>query len=319
MLKEHALDAMKDLYLDNLDLYPRTVKAYESNINQYILYLKRNHIKEPKRSNIIKYKRYMLNQKLSYRTVRKRVIVLKNFYKWLRISVREFGLDEKYLYDICEGIRNESDNTSFAKEPLTLKEAQFLATMAKARATTIVGKRNYCIVLLMITTGLRVIEISRALKSDLRIYRGLEVLYIHGKGRHVKEEFVKVSKEVKLVIDEYLFLRSDTNPYLFTNYHNYKHSDQLSPYAIEHAIKKLLVDTKLYSKKITPHSLRHTCAVLNLESGGTIQSTQMLLRHRNISTTLIYAHNIFRITDQSVERISGNLFKGVKEDDKEYK
>jgi site-specific recombinase XerD len=52
-------------------------------------------------------------------------------------------------------------------------------------------------------------------------------------------------------------------------------------------------------KKFTAHSLRHTCATLALKNGATIQEVQMLLRHKSLNTTTIYAHNLDRISSDT--------------------
>jgi integrase len=62
------------------------------------------------------------------------------------------------------------------------------------------------------------------------------------------------------------------------------------------------------------HSLRHTCATLSLQTGSTLEQTQQLLRHANIETTLIYAHHLNRINDDTVLKITSELFQGNEED-----
>ncbi len=64
----------------------------------------------------------------------------------------------------------------------------------------------------------------------------------------------------------------------------------------------------LDSERLTAHSLRHTAATLNLLAGGSVQETQQLLRHSNIGTTMIYAHNLERAANNSEARIAAALF-----------
>ena len=74
--------------------------------------------------------------------------------------------------------------------------------------TTEQGQRDFAILSLMITTGLRTIEIIRADIGDLRAVANDTVLYIQGKGHDEKTDFVKVSEPVERAIRAYLKTRS---------------------------------------------------------------------------------------------------------------
>jgi integrase/recombinase XerC len=65
------------------------------------------------------------------------------------------------------------------------------------------------LILLALSGGLRTVEISRADVSDLRTNGDTEVLYIQGKGRLEKNEFVKIMPEIAEVIREYLAFRDN--------------------------------------------------------------------------------------------------------------
>ena len=67
--------------------------------------------------------------------------------------------------------------------------------------------------------------------------------------------------------------------------------------------QRVLKDCGLEETNITPHSLRHTTATLNLLRGGSLESTRQLMRHKNIQSTLVYAHHINRMKDDSESQI----------------
>ena len=67
--------------------------------------------------------------------------------------------------------------------------------------------------------------------------------------------------------------------------------------------RRVLEDCNLEDTKITPHSLRHTAATFNLLRGGSLEETKRLMRHTNISSTLIYTHHINRMKDDSQNQI----------------
>jgi integrase/recombinase XerC len=51
-------------------------------------------------------------------------------------------------------------------------------------------------------------------------------------------------------------------------------------------INKYFKNAGIDNPKITPHSLRHTAAYINLSNGGTLEATRQLLRHKHIESTL---------------------------------
>jgi len=296
------------LYLENLDLNEVTVISYRSILSEYMLYLQQNAIIHPKRTDVIHYRDDLRRRELKASTIQKQMIVIKSFYKWARINSRHLSLPEDYSFDIAEGIRGAKIEPTYKKEPLSLVQTRRLIEIARKYRQTIHGARNYAMVLLMIITGLRSVEVSRALRDDMSQLDGTDILYVQGKGRDDKELFVKLPTEVMQAIRRYLELRHDEDDHLFVS-HSHNDKDQLlTTKTIQESIRELMRQADVYGPKLTVHSLRHTCAYLNLKAGGSIEATQQLLRHRNIESTLIYAHNINRIHDESEKRIATAIF-----------
>ena len=78
--------------------------------------------------------------------------------------------------------------------------------------------------------------------------------------------------------------------------------------SISRIVKGTLIEAGYDSDMLSAHALRHTAATLNLLNGGTLEETQQLLRHQNISTTMIYSHALERAGNKSEERIASGLF-----------
>jgi site-specific recombinase XerD len=296
------------VYLENLDLKAVSIDSYRSVLGSYLLYLKKNAIYHPKRTDVIHYREYLRNQGRKAATIQKQVIVLKSFYKWARINCRNYGITEDYAFDIAEGIRGAKIEATYKKEPLDINQAKRLIETAKQYDDTIQGARNYAMVILMLVTGLRAIEVSRALRNDLSQLESTYILYIQGKGRDDKDLFVKLPDEVQKAIHGYLMKRSDQDPHLFVSHSHSVKDKGITTKTIQASIRELMAQADVIGPKISVHSLRHTCAYLNIKAGGSLEATQQLLRHRNIDTTLIYAHNINRIQDESEYRIANTLF-----------
>ena len=74
-------------------------------------------------------------------------------------------------------------------------------------------------------------------------------------------------------------------------------------------LRRVLKTCGLEETGITPHSLRHTAATLNLLRGGSLEETKKFMRHTNLSATLIYAHHIKRMKDDSEKKIERYILK----------
>lgn len=309
MIKIHPLESLIELYCENLDIKPGSVKSYQALLDRYVYYLKRHNIQYAKRSDIIDYREHMWEEGLRANTIQKQIVVIRNFYQWLKLHQVQYGLDEVYQFNIAEKIKGAKVDSNYKKEPLNREEAIKLIEVAKKKRTDITGYRNYAIILLMIITGVRSIEVVRARKADVSRLFKYSILYVQGKVKDGADNFVKLSLEVTDAINDYLHRRIDNARFLFVTHGEISSCQQMSSNTLRRAITNLMKEAGIYDSKHTLHSLRHTTAYLNLQSGGSLESTQQLLRHKNIETTLIYAHNINRINDDSEFRINDYLFK----------
>lgn len=91
--------------------------------------------------------------------------------------------------------------------------------------------------------------------------------------------------------------------------------NRIKPVTVSREIKDIFIKAGFNSRKYTAHSLRHTFATLALLNGASLQEVQMVLRHKDVSTTLIYSHNINRM-DNNIELLVGKVIK-IPNDNKE--
>ena len=204
------------------------------------------------------------------------------------------GLQETYTYNIMASIKNERIEKRTTKPILTTQQAKQLILSLKNHRRYSWQYRDYAMIYLMITTGLRSIEVRRARIKDLKKIHGKHILYVQGKGRSSKDEFVHISLGLSEAIYDYLNIRKDQNPHLFAS-KSRRSIKPLSRTIFISILKRALKDAGLKDLHITAHSLRHTAAILNLKRGGTLEETKRLLRHQNMSNTLIYTHHIDNI------------------------
>jgi site-specific recombinase XerD len=159
--------------------------------------------------------------------------------------------------------------------------------------STINGLRDRAILELFFSTGLRIAELVSldadqvSFLDDKKTDRTYE-LSIVGKGKYIRTIFI--SPRAALWLRKYLTKRDDAYKPLFVNVRS-KDPDQkrLTPRYIQAMISRAAMLAGL-SKKVTPHTLRHSYATDLLSHGADLRSVQELLGHKNVATTQIYTH-----------------------------
>ena len=286
-------------FISFIDGSQRTIEAYKKNIKQFIKWLTNNNITEPTRADILAY-RESLKTNLKPATVQSYIIAVRQFFKWAE--------QEGIYKNIAENIKGAKIDREHKKDALTT--AQIKDILKKIDKRTIQGKRDYAIISLTVTGGLRTIELQRANIEDIRTLANNTVLYIQGKGREEKTEYIKLTAPVEKAIRSYLNAReeADIKAPLFTSESNRNTGGRLTTKSLSRIIKNTFIKAGYNSERLTAHSLRHTAGTLNLLNGGTLEETQQLLRHSNINTTMIYLHHIERANNKSEERITNAIF-----------
>lgn len=288
-----------DRWTAYLDAAPKTVETYTRNIRPFAYFLKVNGITNPTRDDVISY-RDQIKAKYKPSTVQAYTMAVKLFYQWTA--------QEGIYPNIAEKVKGAKLDSDHKKDYLTSKQVSKL--FQSIDRTTLRGKRDYAIIALMITSGLRTIEISRANIEDMRNVADFTALYIQGKGHDEKNTFVKVAEPVEAAIRDYLTARgrAGSSEPLFASDAHRNAGGRMTTRSISRIVKDNLKAAGFDSDRLTAHSMRHTAATLNLLNGGSIEETQQLLRHTNINTTLIYSHALERAKNNSEQRIAAAIF-----------
>jgi len=298
-IMQNITPATAERFLQFVDASEKTIATYTRSIKQFISFLIKNDIDRPTRADVILY-RDQLKAKCKPSTVQSYMVTVRLFFRWLA---------QEGLYpNIADHVKGAKLSREHKKDYMTAEQVKQL--MQTIDMDTEKGQRDYAIIATTITGGLRTIEIERANIGDLRTVAGKAALYIQGKGRTEKAEYIFLSAEVDRAIRTYLMSRGTSEPTapLFASTSNNNHDGRMTTRAISGSIKERLIGAGFNSSYLTAHSLRHTAATLNLLAGGTLEETQQLLRHSNISTTMIYAHHLARENNKSEERISSAIF-----------
>jgi len=145
---------------------------------------------------------------------------------------------------------------------------------------------------MLYSSGIRVSELVGIKVSDLDLENKRGV--VHGKGNKSRQIFLseKLCQDIKLFLEK----NPNTN-FLFTS-----KEEALSTRNIQKIIKKAKENAGI-TKKVTPHTLRHSFATHLLEAGVDIRKIQVLLGHSRIDTTQIYT----RVSGKELENIKNPL------------
>jgi len=302
--KGYMMNAVKsDLmprFVAFIDARPATVDTYTRALRQMFKYLADNGITAPTREDIISYREQIKAAGHKPGTVATYIIAARQFFKWTA--------SEGIYPDVAANVKAVKIERAHKKDPLTSNQVK--SVLSEIDRDTLQGARDYAILALMTTGGLRTIEVIRADIADLRTLGDDTILYIQGKGRDEKSDYVKVPAPAEKAIREYMRLRGKTDKTapLFSSISNNSQGGRMTTRSISRIVKNRMIDVGINSDRLTAHSLRHTAATLNLLNGGTIDETQQLLRHSKIDTTMIYLHHLDRAKNNSENRIAGAIF-----------
>lgn len=292
-------EALYNRWLAYIDVRPRSQETYRKAIKQFYSYMGENGITHPAKEDVVNW-REGLKADHKATTIQTYLTAVKLFFSWL---------EEERLYpNIAHKIKAPKIEKGFKKDYLTSKQSR--RVLDGIDRSTLKGLRDYALVALLLTTGVRTIEVERADIGDLRTVADSTALFIQGKGKDEKSDYVKVAPPVEDAIIAYLKERgevSEDEP-LFASTSNNNRGRRMTTRSIRTIAKEAMVNAGYNSERYTAHSMRHTAGTLALLNGSSIAQVQQLLRHSNLNTTMIYQHGIERAKNNSENNIANAIF-----------
>ena len=169
-----------------------------------------------------------------------------------------------------------------------LQREELQAVLDAPDTATAAGVRDRAMLNLAYAAGLRVSELIGLLCADLGHH--LESVHVNGKGR--RHRVLPLWKETRMALQSWLAIRpGGGGNHLFLN----ARGTPMSRHGFAHRLA-LHVETakqkvpSLAEKRVSPHVLRHSCAMHTLEATGDIRKVSLWLGHASIHSTEPYLH-----------------------------
>lgn len=296
-MKSTVKDLLAEFLGNQLSMHTRN--AYRCDIKSFFDEFNMEEMKDLTSEDIAGYRDKLL-ERLKPSTVARKLTVIRQFLNFCVSS-------ELMIHNPALTVRSPKVSQYSTTNGLTKEQAESL--LHQPDKATVMGKRDYAILSLMLHNGLRNSEITSICWGDFGQERNYMVLNIHGKGG--KENVTKIKPKVMAAIEDYaqasgremdgntpLFIGESTNSVIYWD----RIGKPLSAKGIRHIIQKY-GRMAVISKRISPHSLRHTCITLCLDGGGTIRHAQYLARHDDPKTTIRYDRNRNNLDDHGTDYI----------------
>lgn len=274
------IDQFLNFLLVEKGLSKKTLEAYSRDIIRYRNFLAEHQtvlFSDEDTPLILKYLIHLRKSGLAARSRARHLVAIRGLYRFL-VQEKILRNDPARLIDL--------PRTSL-KLPDVLSREEIEVLMQAPDTDKPLGARDAAMLELLYAAGLRVSELINLKLQDINLEAGF--VRVFGKGS--KERIVPIGMQAKEKIEYYLKtvrskrLKKQSSPYLFVARANRPMTRQgfwklLRRYALQAGL----------SKKITPHSLRHSFASHLLEGGADLRAVQIMLGHVDISTTQIYTH-----------------------------
>lgn len=294
LLKKGSFEEYSETFIKYLDVDEKTLKAYKVGIDCFMGFLKENNITNPTRDDVIAFRDYL------------RATYCSNTINTYMVGVRRMF---KYL-SICGLYANLAEDVKGARYSSTPKKQIIPDEGISYIYKNLTDKREIALFSLLITTGLRGVEISRAEITDIDIFNGEAVLWVQCKKHDEKDEYVKLSPEVYQNLFDYIGDRK--SGYIFISTSNNNKGQGISTKTIRDIIKDIFNRFGYTGDSYSLHCTRRSSATSMYLAGVDITSIQQILHHKSQNTTLRYINAVTRNQNKGEYIISDKLLGGVK-------
>ncbi len=268
-------------FIESLNRRPTTKETYRKALMEYSKWLGNTSPIGLNSSDIQRYKDYISSKDLSTSSVSAYLTAVRRLYDYLQNSGK---INENPAKKVRGGARPQRHST----KPISRADVKKL--FDSIDASTSLGLRDSLILNLMLRCGLSEIEIVRADVGDIKTRGNETIIYVQGKNKDRKDEYAVIPPEVAHELNNYLEQRESSEPGdpLFWGVGNRAKRERITTRAIRARINHYFEKLGFDKKGITPYSLRHTAALMAIESGASVSEVMQMLRVKTVDTALVY-------------------------------
>ena len=282
---------------------PHTIASYRSTFRLLIRYAQRELNKPPSAMTLSDFDTALLGDFLSHletkrgndpRTRNTRLAAIRSFFRFV-------ALHEPHYAALAQRVLAIPDKR-YTRRPVAFLDREEIEALLRAPdPRTRTGRRDRTLLLVAVQTGLRASELIGLRCEDIQLGAGAHVR-CHGKGR--KERCTPLRKDSAAALRAWLKERDGepTDP-VFPN----QRGGSLSHDSLGYLLSKHLATARarcpsLAKKRVSVHSLRHSCAMELLQGGVDRAVIALWLGHESVETTYIYLHADLKLKEQAMAR-----------------
>jgi integrase/recombinase XerD len=276
--------ALVDQFLDHISfecgLSPKTREAYGFDLAGFSRFLQAAGVHSPRevtRKILLTYLEGERDRGQSMSSISRRLVAIKVFFRYL---VDE-GLLEKNMTAVMESPR------LWKVLPGTLSIKEVDSLLETVQGTDRFSIRDRAMLELLYATGLRVTELVELKVEDLHLESG----YVRTTGKGNKMRVTPFGDKAKYQVEKYLrevrpgLAAKKAARHVFLTFRG----DKFSRKTIWKLIRTHARNAGI-TKKVSPHTMRHSFATHLLANGAPLRMIQEMLGHADIATTQIYTH-----------------------------
>jgi integrase/recombinase XerD len=276
--REFRLDQFADYLALERGSSSNTVAAYRRDLEHLVQFLATQRVRTPSGATAATLREFVFHLKdlgLAATSIRRHVSAVRTYFRFLA--------GEGHV------LRDPSERLASPKRwrtlPTVLSVAEMERLLSTPAAEDVLAFRDRAILEFGYATGARVSELTRAEVKDVLFDEGLARLY--GKGS--KERLVPVGRRALGAVALYLretraaLEKGRGQGRLFLN----ARGTPLSRVGVWGILKRHAAAAGI-TKRISPHTLRHTFATHLLEGGADLRAVQEMLGHADLGTTQLY-------------------------------
>jgi integrase/recombinase XerD len=292
-----------DRLLTQRNASPRTIAAYRDTLRLLLIFAQQQTGKDPCRLDFADLDAPLIGAFLNHleqergnspRTRNARLAAIHSLFRYSALRHPEHAASIARVLEIPTK-RHRQTVISYLERP------EIDALLEAPDRTTWLGRRDHAMILVAIQTGVRVSELVNLTISAVSLTTGAH-LKVLGKGR--KERSAILTTETVAVLREWLRER-EGHPHepLFPT----RRGGPLTPRAFallldKHTATAARVCPSLTTKRVTPHVLRHTNAMLLRAENVDILTIALWLGHESTKSTEIYLHADNKLKQQAIDR-----------------